>query len=207
MVAQAPHPAPIPPPTTTAHQERDRPAHYPPRNPPKSQASHQGACPASLFPKAHPPLSHGPGVSQQVQGHWPGFRLSLKRPRPQSRLSKSTEILSPPVQLEGVFSLISSPPPPHAPRGSGSRARRWALVGFLKAGRGRREPGAGGAGTLTRHPCHHPAPGRRWLPAPAPAAPWRWPAALWKDQIHHPPSPAAPGLTVCPGLWVFGLGL
>lgn len=141
-VAQAPHPAPIPPPTTTAHQEGDRPAHSPLKNPPKSQASHQGTCPASLFPKAHPPLSHWLGVGQQVQGHWSGFRLSLKCPRPQSRLSESTEILSLPVQLEGVFSLISSPAP-HAPRGSGSRARRWALAGFLKRGEGGGSPGQG----------------------------------------------------------------
>ena len=135
------HPVPIPPPTTTAHQERDRPAHSPPRNPPKSQASHQGACPASLFPKAHPPLSRGPGVGQQVQGHWPGFRLSLKRPRPQNRLSKSTEILSPPVQLEGVFSLISSPAPPR-PQGIGLQGKEVGSGWFPKGGE--REEGARG---------------------------------------------------------------
>lgn len=73
---------------------------------------------------------------------------------------------------------------------------------------------AGITGTLTPHPCHHPAPGRQWLPAPAPAEPWKQPAALWKDQLSPFALPAGslhsatcplPSLAMCVALhWALG---
>lgn len=200
------HPAPIPPPTTTAHQERDRPAHSPPRNPPKSQASHQGACPASLFPKAHPPLSRGPGVGQQVQGHWPGFRLSLKRPRPQNRLSKSTEILSPPVQLEGVFSLISSPAPPR-PQGIGLQGKEVGSGWFPKAGgEGGGSPGQVAlAHSRAIHVIIQLLEGAGCqLPLPLLLGDGLLLCGRTSSIILHPQHPLG---SLCPGLWVLRLGL
>lgn len=142
-------------------------------------------------PDGPPSTEPLPGVSQQVQVHsWDLKGPGLCPNVPSHRVTLPSFLVGwllsfdPPTGLaacSGPMSFMSKQR--YIQRGfgtsSGPTVRRQDSGWFIRFGGGPQAWGrACSSGGLTLRPCRHPAPGRRWLPAPVPAGPWRQPAAL-----------------------------